>query len=65
MTFVPLYSCNDTGISLNILVKIKCLKYIIKIQVHFIGCFYIMDLITKCNSEKQTCTSVLPILICL
>jgi hypothetical protein len=43
-----------TSITLNILVGIEWIKYIIDIEVHFVGYLYIMGLITKCISVKQT-----------
>jgi len=53
-TFVPLYSYNNTSITLNTLVRMKWIKYIINIEMHFVGYLYIMNLITKCISMEQT-----------
>jgi len=53
-TFVPLYSYNNTSITLNILVRIKWIKYIINIEMHFVSYLYIMNMITKCISMQQT-----------
>jgi len=53
-TFVPLYSYNNTSITLNTLVRIKWIKYIINIEMHFVGYLYFMNLITRCIFMKQT-----------
>jgi len=53
-TFVRLYSYNNTSITLNILVRMKWIKYIMNIEMHFVGYLCIMNLITKCISMEQT-----------
>jgi hypothetical protein len=65
-TFVPFHSYNNTSITLNILVRIKWIKYIINTEMHFVGYLYTMNLISKCISwNKPTCMSILPTLMCL
>jgi len=70
--FVLLYSYNNTSITLNILVRIKWIKYIINIERHFVGYLYIMNLITKCISMEHThmhvnsaCVNVFVMLLCI
>jgi len=53
-TFVPLYSYNNTSITLNTLVRTKWIKYIINIEMHFVGYLYIMNPITMSISMEQT-----------
>ena len=53
-TFLTLYSYNNTSITLNLLVRIKWIKYIINIEMHFVGYLYIMNLSTRCISMEQT-----------
>ena len=53
-TFVPLCSYNNTSITLNILVRMKWIKYIINIEMHFVGYLYIMNLITGFISMEQS-----------
>jgi len=66
-TFVPLYSYNNTSITLNILVRIKGIKYvyIVNFEMHFVGYLYIMNLIIVFPCNKPTCMSILPMLMCL
>ena len=64
-TFVPLYSCINNNIAWKILVRIEWIKYIINIEMHFVGHLYITDLITTCISVKHTCASFLSMLMCL
>jgi len=61
-TFVVFISNN---IAWNILAMIESIRYIKNTEVHFVGYLFIMGLITTCISVKHTCTSFLPMLMCL